>query len=71
MKKTGVVRKIDELGRLTVPKDMRKKLRIKDDEFIELVLVLKFIVSVPLEFFDDKNVTLSHTTSVTYLLDPS
>ena len=33
----GVIRKIDELGRITLPKDMRKKLKIKEDEFIELV----------------------------------
>ena len=38
MKKESVVRKIDEFGRLTLPKDMRKKLKIKEEEFIELVL---------------------------------
>ena len=37
MTKLSVVRKIDEFGRITLPKDMRKKLQIKDDEFIELV----------------------------------
>ena len=37
MTKLSVVRKIDEFGRITLPKDMRKKLKIKDDEFIELV----------------------------------
>ena len=31
MKSTGVVRKVDELGRLTIPKEIRKQLNIKDN----------------------------------------
>ncbi len=31
MKSTGIVRKVDELGRLTIPKEIRKQLNIKDN----------------------------------------
>lgn len=30
VKSTGIVRKVDELGRLTIPKEIRKQLNIKD-----------------------------------------
>lgn len=36
MKSTGVVRKIDELGRIVIPKEIRRNLNIKDNEEIEI-----------------------------------
>lgn len=33
---TGIVRKIDELGRVCLPKEMRKTLDIKKDDYIEI-----------------------------------
>ena len=41
MKATGVVRRIDDLGRIVIPKEIRKTLRIKEGD--------------PLEIFTDKN----------------
>lgn len=41
MKATGIVRKIDELGRIVIPKEIRKTMRIREGE--------------PLEIFVDKN----------------
>lgn len=38
MKATGVIRRIDELGRIVIPKEIRKNLRIKDGENIEILL---------------------------------
>ncbi|MBU3195681.1 AbrB/MazE/SpoVT family DNA-binding domain-containing protein [Clostridium algidicarnis] len=32
MKSTGIVRKVDQLGRLVLPKELRKVLSIKDNE---------------------------------------
>ncbi|HDK7138902.1 TPA: AbrB/MazE/SpoVT family DNA-binding domain-containing protein [Clostridium botulinum] len=32
MKNTGIVRKIDSLGRIVLPKELRKVLNIKDNE---------------------------------------
>ncbi|MEG0025645.1 MAG: stage V sporulation T C-terminal domain-containing protein [Bacilli bacterium] len=36
MKATGVVRRIDDLGRVVIPKEIRKGLRIKDGENLEI-----------------------------------
>ena len=41
MKATGAVRRIDDLGRVVIPKEIRKQLGIKEGE--------------PLEFFIDEN----------------
>ena len=36
MKATGVVRRIDELGRIVIPKEIRKTMRIREGENIEI-----------------------------------
>lgn len=36
MKATGVVRRIDELGRLVIPKEIRRTLRIREGESLEV-----------------------------------
>lgn len=36
MKSTGIVRKIDNLGRVVIPKEIRKNLKIKDFEDLEI-----------------------------------
>ena len=36
MRATGIVRRIDELGRVVIPKEMRKTLRIKEGDPIEI-----------------------------------
>lgn len=36
MKATGVVRRIDELGRIVIPKEIRRNLRIRDGESLEI-----------------------------------
>ena len=38
MKTTGVVRRIDDLGRIVIPKEIRKTLRIKDGEYLQFFL---------------------------------
>ena len=38
MKSTGIVRRIDELGRIVIPKEMRKNLKIKDGESLEIFI---------------------------------
>lgn len=38
MKTTGVVRRIDELGRIVIPKEIRKNLRIKNGDSLEIFL---------------------------------
>lgn len=36
MKSTGIVRKVDELGRIVVPMELRKTLDIKEKDAIEI-----------------------------------
>ena len=38
LKSTGVVRKIDSLGRIVIPKEIRKNLGIKDGESLEILI---------------------------------
>lgn len=38
MKDTGVIRKIDELGRIVIPKEIRRTLGIKDGENMQIYL---------------------------------
>lgn len=45
MKTTGVVRRIDDLGRIVVPKEIRRTLRIRDGESLE-IFVDKDIVAL-------------------------
>lgn len=36
MKSTGILRRIDELGRVVIPKEIRKNLKIRDGEALEI-----------------------------------
>lgn len=38
MKATGIVRRIDDLGRIVIPKEIRKQLKIREGESIEIFL---------------------------------
>ena len=38
LKTTGVIRRIDELGRIVIPKEIRKNLRIKNGDSLEIFL---------------------------------
>ena len=56
MKATGVVRRIDDLGRIVIPKEIRKTLRIKDGESVEI-------------FLDDNNIVLKKYSPIEVLPD--
>ncbi|TKI52846.1 AbrB/MazE/SpoVT family DNA-binding domain-containing protein [Lysinibacillus mangiferihumi] len=36
MKSTGIVRKVDELGRLVIPKELRRTLNIEEKDAVEI-----------------------------------
>ncbi len=36
MKATGIVRRIDDLGRVVIPKEIRKTLRIREGDSLEI-----------------------------------
>ena len=38
MKYTGVVRRVDELGRIVIPKEIRKTAKIKDGDPLEFTV---------------------------------
>ena len=38
MKATGVVRRIDDLGRIVIPKELRRNLRIREGDSIEIYI---------------------------------
>lgn len=56
MKATGVVRKIDSLGRIVIPKEIRKNLKIKDGENLEI-------------YIEDDTILLRKTSSLAGLQD--
>lgn len=44
MKSTGITRKIDDLGRIVIPKEIRKNLNIRDNENLEIFIDNEYIV---------------------------
>lgn len=36
MKATGIIRRIDDLGRVVIPREIRRALRIREDEALEI-----------------------------------
>lgn len=38
MKTTGITRRIDELGRIVIPKEIRKNMHLKTGELLEIFL---------------------------------
>lgn len=38
MKTTGIIRRVDDLGRIIIPKDIRKNLKIREGEPLEICI---------------------------------
>lgn len=55
MKNTGVTRRIDNLGRIVIPKEFRKKLHINQGELLELYLNNEEIVLQKHDFITNKD----------------
>ncbi len=55
MKETGIIRRIDDLGRIAIPKEIRKTLKIKEGDPLELwldrdvVCIKKYNVIAPIK----------------------
>lgn len=76
MKTTGVIRRIDELGRIVIPKEIRKNLRIKNGESLEIFLEgdniilkkysqLESIENVSVDYVEAFNQIIKHNIIVT------
>lgn len=77
MKATGVVRRIDELGRIVIPKEIRRTLRIHEGENIEIYIdelenivlkkysVMKKLGDFAQNFTDSIHSFLKHTIIIT------
>ena len=42
MKSTGVIRRIDDLGRIVIPKEIRKNLRIKEGDNLDEIMKVNY-----------------------------
>ncbi len=76
MKTTGVIRRIDELGRVVIPKEIRKNLRIKNGESLEIfvegenIILKKFsqiesLENVSVDYVEAFNQIIKHNIIVT------
>ncbi len=68
MKTTGVVRRIDDLGRIVIPKEIRRTLRIRDGESLEIFVDKEMIALKKYSSMDDMTEiakTLADTISST------
>ena len=59
MKATGVVRRIDDLGRIVIPKEIRKNLKIKENEVLEIFINNDEIILKKFSPFNDSEKVLS------------
>ena len=53
---TGIIRRIDELGRIVIPKEIRKNLRIKNGDNLEILV-------------DGENITLRKYSQIENAID--
>lgn len=69
MKATGIVRRIDELGRVVIPKEIRRTLRIKEGDPLEIfterdeLMLKKYSPIATLEKFSDSTAHTLHELS--------
>lgn len=76
MKTTGIIRRIDDLGRLVIPKELRKTLRIKNGDSLEIfvdnedIILKKYspmesIEEAASKYVDSFNQVIKHSVIVT------
>jgi AbrB family transcriptional regulator (stage V sporulation protein T) len=76
MKSTGVVRRVDDLGRIVIPKEIRRTLRIREGEALEIfvdnedIILKKYspmesIEDAAARYVDSFNQVIKHSVIVT------
>lgn len=66
MKATGVIRRIDDLGRVVIPKEIRKNLRIKEGDNLEIFVENEEIVLKKYSMMNKINDLASELTDAIY-----
>ena len=64
MKSTGVVRRVDDLGRIVIPKEIRRTLRIRDGESLEIFVDREMIALKKFSKMSDMNEVSKQLNSV-------
>ena len=64
MKSTGIVRRIDDLGRIVIPKEIRKTLKIKENESLEVFINNEEIILKKFSNMNDMEKTFDNYVSV-------
>lgn len=64
MKTTGMVRRVDSLGRIVIPKEIRKVLKIKENEQVEINVLEDSIVLNRYSELDEYDISLSNLIKV-------
>jgi len=59
LKSTGITRRIDDLGRIVIPKEIRKNLKIKENEVLEIFINNDEIILKKFSPFNDLEKVLS------------
>lgn len=70
MKATGIVRKLDYLGRVCLPKELRRKLHISDDDAVEIYVDGESIVLKKYDAAGDMEQLLDNLERSIKLLEP-
>lgn len=53
MKATGIVRRIDDLGRVVIPKELRRNFKIRDGDSLEIYVTDEAICFKKYQLYDD------------------
>ena len=67
MKATGIIRRIDELGRIVIPKELRRTLHIKDGDPIEIFTAEDGMIA--LRKYEPSNSVLSYLERLEALIN--
>ena len=67
MKATGIIRRIDELGRIVIPKELRRTLHIKADDPIEIFTAEDGVIA--LRKYEPSNSVLSYLERLEALIN--
>lgn len=66
MKSTGITRRIDDLGRIVIPKEIRKNLKIKENEVLEIFINNEEIILKKFNKFNDIESMLMNYANTVY-----